>query len=181
MNENNLDHIYANYIYINNNYDLAIDCYLKLIYNEYTPYSNPLVSYNYIKYGLIDNLNNFTEYKNTDSSINKITIKDSEYSAINGTYTGTNIPNYNNKFRYRKINGNEQIYWSGSLWIITDGIKTFYQSPSQTEYPWQSIRWYSPDTSGCCCSHDQIDPSLLFSGDIVLSPNKFLNLQIENK
>jgi len=141
---------------------------LNNLYNQFTTFSQPLVSYNYIKYGLFSNHNNLTLYQNTDSSFNKVTITNSESEDINGLYLGTTSPNTNGKFEYNK--SNKRIFWSGDRWVLTSGGRLVYESVSNVEYPW--LASWSGSGSHCCFNDG------IFSSTSVFTPNKFLNLQI---
>lgn len=148
---------------------------LNVLYNAFEDFSNPLASYNDIKYGLfnIPNINNFILYQNTDSFYNRVTVSDLEED-VNGLYIGTIVTGANGKYEYvNAANTNKKIIWTGNKWTFSSGDKIIYESSSNSSHPWTAGNWSG--SGSCCCFNDGA-----FGVDPKFTPNKFLDLRIES-
>jgi len=77
---------------------------------------------------------------NNSNNLNEIIINGAGLSTSNGTYSGSGI--FSGKFKYIKNNQNQQIFWSGNKWVLTNnqdplGNPYAYYSNNDTRYPWQ--------------------------------------------
>jgi hypothetical protein len=80
---------------------------------------------------------------NNSNNLNKVIISGAGLNTSTGEYTSNTI--FSGKFKYIKDLGDQQIFWSGSRWFLTDIYDPLnnayaYYSDDDTKYPWQA-RW----------------------------------------